>query len=176
MEKIIRCKLAKLAETLRLSTDSIAITEELMETTGSLFPLKSSATLTRDSSSDRSTETWSSGSATLSYTFFTSWAHDEKMFAIDMESSSLGNVSGPTSVSKASANPRSPGHTPIFSNHHKRGWFKTWFVDWWLMEIISWGFSAVCMIIIATVLCRYNGRLVRDWTIGVSIQAFISVF
>jgi hypothetical protein len=54
--------------------------------------------------------------------------------------------------------------------------FARWFVDWWLLEILSWCFSAACMIIIPAVLSRYNGSMVPDWPLAISIEAFVSTF
>jgi hypothetical protein len=46
-----------------------------------------------------------------------------------------------------------------------------------MMEIISWCFSAVCMVIISTVLLHYDGKPIPTWKLGpFSIGAFISVF
>lgn len=53
--------------------------------------------------------------------------------------------------------------------------YTRWFVDWWLLEIISWSFSAICLIVLALVLWKYDGDLVPNWTIGISIEAFISI-
>jgi hypothetical protein len=57
-----------------------------------------------------------------------------------------------------------------------RDWFTRWFVEWWLMEIMSWLFGAVCMVIIATVLSKYDGKPDPRWKIGLSMSAFISIF
>lgn len=39
-----------------------------------------------------------------------------------------------------------------------KGFITRWFAEWWLLEIISWGFSALCMALILTVLLHFNGR------------------
>jgi hypothetical protein len=57
-----------------------------------------------------------------------------------------------------------------------RSWFTRWFVEWWLMEIFSWVFSLICMLIIAIVLLKFDGKQMPDWKLGVSINAFISIF
>jgi hypothetical protein len=57
-----------------------------------------------------------------------------------------------------------------------RNWFTQWFVEWWLLEIFSWIFSLVCMLIIFAVLLKYDGKPMPQWKLGVSINAFISIF
>jgi hypothetical protein len=51
-----------------------------------------------------------------------------------------------------------------------------WFVEWWLFEIISWVFSAVCMAIIFSVLLHYNNRPLPVWKLGLTLNSFISIF
>jgi hypothetical protein len=55
-------------------------------------------------------------------------------------------------------------------------WFTRWFIEWWAMEIASWCFSAVCMMIIIIVLWKVDGKEMPKWKLGVSINAFISIF
>jgi hypothetical protein len=57
-----------------------------------------------------------------------------------------------------------------------RNWFTHWFIEWWLLEIVSWIFSATCMMIIAIVLSRYDGKPLPNWSINISMNAFISIF
>lgn len=57
-----------------------------------------------------------------------------------------------------------------------RNWFTHWFVEWWLLEIASWLFSAACMITIAAVLAHYDGKPLPNWSIDISMNAFISIF
>jgi hypothetical protein len=57
-----------------------------------------------------------------------------------------------------------------------RNWFTRWFVEWWLMEILSWCFSSICMIIIAIVLIKFDGKQLPQWHLGITINAFISIF
>ncbi|KAE9993002.1 hypothetical protein EG327_006971 [Venturia inaequalis] len=57
-----------------------------------------------------------------------------------------------------------------------RNWFTHWFVEWWLLEIVSWLFSAACMMVIAVVLSRYDGKPLPKWSIDISMNAFISIF
>lgn len=61
-------------------------------------------------------------------------------------------------------------------NKRPRNWFRRWFVDWWMTEIVSWFFGVTCMIIIATVLSKYDGKPDPRWKIGISIGSFISIF
>jgi hypothetical protein len=57
-----------------------------------------------------------------------------------------------------------------------RNWFTHWFIEWWLLEIVSWLFSAACMMVIAVVLSRYDGKPLPKWSINISMNAFISIF
>jgi hypothetical protein len=50
------------------------------------------------------------------------------------------------------------------------------FVEWWLLEILSWCFSALCMAAIITVLQAYDGYGTPDWPFGITINGFISIF
>lgn len=49
-----------------------------------------------------------------------------------------------------------------------------WIVEWWLMEIISWTFSALCMITIIGVLFAYDGNELPEWPLGLTLNGFIS--
>ena len=55
-------------------------------------------------------------------------------------------------------------------------WFTRWFIEWWAMEIASWCFSAVCMMIIIIMLWKVDGEELPKWKLGISINAFISIF
>lgn len=55
-------------------------------------------------------------------------------------------------------------------------WFTRWFIEWWAMEIASWLFSAICMMIIIIVLWKVDGKEMPRWKLGISINAFISIF
>ena len=55
-------------------------------------------------------------------------------------------------------------------------WFTRWFIEWWAMEILSWCFSAVCMMIIIIMLWKVDGEELPKWKLGISINAFISIF
>jgi hypothetical protein len=57
-----------------------------------------------------------------------------------------------------------------------KNWFTRWFIEWWALEILSWFFSAICMMIIAIVLWKVDGKSIPDWKLGVSTNAFISIF
>jgi Protein of unknown function (DUF3176) len=79
-----------------------------------------------------------------------------------------------------------PRQTPPTSSHSNlrdiptqnavRTWFTRWFLEWWMMEILSWLFGAVCLVIIATVLSKYDSKPDPRWKIGISIGSFISIF
>lgn len=60
--------------------------------------------------------------------------------------------------------------------HRARSWFTRWFLEWWMLEILSWGLGLVCMVIIAIVLAKYDGKPDPRWRIGLSIGSFISIF
>jgi hypothetical protein len=59
-------------------------------------------------------------------------------------------------------------------------WFRKmlvrWFVEWWMLEIMSWGFSAMCMVAIIGILVIYDGQMIPNWPLGLTINGFISVF
>jgi hypothetical protein len=48
-------------------------------------------------------------------------------------------------------------------------------VDWWLIEILSWCFSAASMAIIFGVLFFYDNRMLPVWPLGVTINGLISL-
>jgi hypothetical protein len=49
-------------------------------------------------------------------------------------------------------------------------------IEWWLIEILSWLFSAVCFCTIIGVLFFYDGRALPQWPLGLTLNGFISVF
>ena len=49
-----------------------------------------------------------------------------------------------------------------------------WIVEWWLMEIISWTFSALCMITIIGVLFVFDRNELPRWPLGLTLNSFIS--
>jgi hypothetical protein len=49
------------------------------------------------------------------------------------------------------------------------------FVEWWLLEILSWCFSAICMAAISGVLLYYDGKEIPQWPMGLTINGFISI-
>ncbi|KAE9977934.1 hypothetical protein BLS_001026 [Venturia inaequalis] len=57
-----------------------------------------------------------------------------------------------------------------------KSWFRRWFVEWWLMEIVSWFFGAICMSVIAIFLATLDGKPDPRQHMGISISAFISIF
>lgn len=50
-----------------------------------------------------------------------------------------------------------------------------YFVEWWVLEIISWCFSAACMATVIGVLLSYQGRPIPNWPMGLTLNSFISV-
>jgi hypothetical protein len=51
-----------------------------------------------------------------------------------------------------------------------------YFGEWWMLEILSWCFSAVCVGTIIIVLWYYNGRQVPQLPFGLTINGFVSLF
>lgn len=49
-------------------------------------------------------------------------------------------------------------------------------IEWWLLELISWVFSAVCMTTIIAVLWYFDGRQLPQLKLGITLNGFISVF
>ena len=45
----------------------------------------------------------------------------------------------------------------------------------WLLEIISWALSAICMAGIVIVLCVYKDKRIPNWPLGLTLNAYISV-
>lgn len=50
------------------------------------------------------------------------------------------------------------------------------FVEWWMLEILSWCFSALCMGAIIIVIIIYDGHGIPSWYLGITINGLISVF
>ena len=48
--------------------------------------------------------------------------------------------------------------------------------DWWLWEVVSWLLSVASLISIAIVLRVYDGKLLPRWPLGLTLNAFISLF
>lgn len=47
--------------------------------------------------------------------------------------------------------------------------------EWWLWELLSWSFAALCMIAMVVLLGIYRGRTIPDWPLGLTINAYISI-
>jgi hypothetical protein len=48
--------------------------------------------------------------------------------------------------------------------------------DWWLWELLGWSMSALCILGIAVLLGRWDGRAVPDrWPLGITLNAYIAV-
>ncbi len=50
------------------------------------------------------------------------------------------------------------------------------FTNWWLWEIASWLLSTAALISIAIVLRVYDGKSLPRWPLGLTLNAFISLF
>jgi hypothetical protein len=48
-------------------------------------------------------------------------------------------------------------------------------IDWWLIEILSWCFSASCMAAVFGVLVYHNNRVLPVWPLGITLNGFISL-
>jgi hypothetical protein len=51
-----------------------------------------------------------------------------------------------------------------------------YFIEWWMLEILSWTFSALCMALILGVLSYFDGKELPQWFLGITLNGFISVF
>jgi hypothetical protein len=54
-------------------------------------------------------------------------------------------------------------------------WLTRWFLEWWMMEILSWLFGLACMVVITVILWEYDGKPNPEWKIGISIASLISI-
>src|SRR5262249_55319728 len=54
--------------------------------------------------------------------------------------------------------------------------FTKFIIEWWLLELISWVFSAVCMTTIVGVLFYYDNKELPQWDFGITLNVFVSVF
>jgi len=54
--------------------------------------------------------------------------------------------------------------------------FTKYVIEWWLLEMISWIFSALCMTTIIGVLWFLDGKQLPAWKLGITLNGFISVF
>ena len=54
--------------------------------------------------------------------------------------------------------------------------FTKFVIEWWLLELVSWVFSALCMTTIISVLWYYDNKELPQWGFGVTLNVFISVF
>ncbi|KAF2690455.1 hypothetical protein K458DRAFT_413232 [Lentithecium fluviatile CBS 122367] len=75
-----------------------------------------------------------------------------------------------------------PGDTQAASNFAQRIEQKLWkysassnVVKRWLLEIISWSLSAICMAGIVGVLIFYKNKRIPNWPLGLTLNAYISV-
>jgi hypothetical protein len=69
------------------------------------------------------------------------------------------------------AKPRNKFISPMSS------FITTYIIEWWLIEILSWTFAALCVGAIIGVLFYYDGREIPTWRLGgLTLNAFISIF
>jgi hypothetical protein len=58
-----------------------------------------------------------------------------------------------------------------------RNFITTYIIEWWLLEILSWSLSALCMGAIIGALFYYDGKEIPDWGLGgLTLNSFISIF
>jgi hypothetical protein len=57
-----------------------------------------------------------------------------------------------------------------------RQFITKYIIEWWLAEILSWIFSALCFCTIIAVLFYFDGRALPQWPMGLTLNGFISVF
>ncbi|KAE9981079.1 hypothetical protein EG328_011876 [Venturia inaequalis] len=57
-----------------------------------------------------------------------------------------------------------------------RSLITNYIIEWWLLEILSWCFSAVCMIAIFIVFLKFDDETQPKFPLGITINGFISVF
>lgn len=50
-----------------------------------------------------------------------------------------------------------------------------YFEDVWIWEFASWSVSAACIAAIIVILSLYNGRLLPEWPLGITLNAAVSV-
>lgn len=99
------------------------------------------------------------------------YARSSVTFAPSMDASNRGSLPSP----KSSEMPASGFEWDLTNAQKAKGFITRWFVEWWLLEIISWIFSAICMAIILSVLLHYNGRALPAWKLGLTLNSFISI-
>jgi hypothetical protein len=98
-------------------------------------------------------------------------ARSSVTIAPSMDASNRGSLLSP----KSSEMPASGFEWDPTKAKRAKGFITRWFVEWWLLEIISWIFSAICMAIILSVLLHYNGRPLPAWKLGLTLNSFISI-
>jgi hypothetical protein len=74
-----------------------------------------------------------------------------------------------------SSDPLSGFEWDVPTGQKAKSFVTRWFVEWWLLEIISWVFSAIYMSIILSVLLHFNGRSLPEWKLGLTLNSFISI-
>lgn len=57
-----------------------------------------------------------------------------------------------------------------------RAFMIRWIIEWWLMEILSWIFSTMCIAVVIGVLLMYDNQEIPQWPLGITINGFLSVF
>jgi hypothetical protein len=67
-------------------------------------------------------------------------------------------------------------HQPLNAISQFRALQLRYFGEWWMLEILSWGFSAVCVGIIIVFLRYYNGQQIPNLPFGLTISGLVSLF
>ena len=72
----------------------------------------------------------------------------------------------------------SPSKAPVKTtlSTRIRHMFVKFFTEWWMLEILSWMFSAICMIAIIVMLSISNGqRMSKFLPYGISLNSYVSI-
>jgi len=70
-----------------------------------------------------------------------------------------------------------PSAPPRQTLGNRIGYFITkYVVEWWLLELVSWVVSAMCMTTIISVLWYFDGRELPQLPLGITLNSFISIF
>lgn len=79
-----------------------------------------------------------------------------------------------TGVPRRSRTMGSASVKPVRSRFHYL--FTKFVIEWWLLELASWIFSAMSVITIIGVLWYYDGKALPQWGLGITLNSFISIF
>jgi hypothetical protein len=75
----------------------------------------------------------------------------------------------PVDIEAGGANDRNTGTSPL------RKLYTQWFCDWWALEVGSMVLGTVCVVAIAGMLLRVDGREMPRWQLGFTIDLILSL-